>query len=112
MKSNCLFEAIKAKIKDPQNITIHILSPKLNNGELHVYWFDKKDNHIYHYTYLDEDSCYFFFEGKISSHNIKLFESKLYSRMKTLNWSDEKQKAYAIKKGFQNLEPFSINFQK
>ena len=87
MKSNCLFEAIKAKIKDPQNITIHILSPKLNNGELHVYWFDKKDNHIYHYTYLDEDSCYFFFEGKISSHNIKLFESKLYSRMKTLNWS-------------------------
>lgn len=112
MKSNCLIEAIKAKLKDPQNIQIHVLSPKLNNGEFHIYWFDKKDNHIYHYTYLDEDSCYFWFEGKISCHNVKLFESKLYSRMNKLNWSIDKQKKYAIKNGFQNLEPVSITLKR
>ena len=40
MYSNCLFEAIKAKIKDPKNVHIHILSPKLNNGDFHIYWYD------------------------------------------------------------------------
>lgn len=112
MISNCLFEAIKAKIKDPKNIHIHVLSPKLNHGEFHVYWFDDKDNHIYHFTYLNEDSCSILFNGKISCHNVKLFEAKLYNRMNTLGWSDNAQKLYAIKKGFVNREPLTIQFKR
>lgn len=112
MISNCLIEAIKAKIKDPVNVHIHVLSPRLNDGELHIYWFDDKDNHIYHFTYLDENSCSLLFKGKISCHNVKIFESKLYSRMNALKWSVEQQKSYAIKKGFLNQEPFSVNLQR
>ena len=112
MISNCLFEAVKAKLKDPKNVHLHILSPKINNGEFHIYWFDDKDCHIYHFTYLDEDSCSILFRGKISCHNVNLFESKLYNRMNRIGWSVEQQKAYAIKKGFCNLEPFSISLQK
>lgn len=112
MYSNCLFEAIKAKIKDPKNVHIHILSPKLNNGDFHIYWYDNKDKHIYHYTYLNSESSGLLFAGRITDHNVKMFESKLYSKMNSLNWTVEQQKQYAIKKGFINKEPFSIMIQK
>lgn len=37
MYSNCLFEAIKAKIKDPKNVQIRLIPPSINNWNLHFY---------------------------------------------------------------------------
>ena len=37
--SNCLFEALKAKIKDPKHIRI-IRFPKVLTGHLHFGWTD------------------------------------------------------------------------
>ena len=44
MKSNCLFEAIKAKIKDPKNVKIHRFPITLNNNQLHFYWINESEN--------------------------------------------------------------------
>ena len=49
MYSNCLFEAIKAKIKDPKNVQIHLIPPSINNWNLHFYWINKSNQTIYHY---------------------------------------------------------------
>lgn len=38
MYSNCLVEAIKAKIKDPKAVRIIYLPKKWNNGARHFMW--------------------------------------------------------------------------
>ena len=111
MKSNCLFEALKAKVKNPRNVKIHILSAELA-GEFHVYWRDLKEQSVLHFTYLNPEEKGIVFLGKISRHNVDAFESKLYSMMEAKGWNLKKKKAYAKRKGFRNLEPFSIKIQK
>lgn len=111
MKSNCLFEALKAKIKNPRNVRIRVLSADLA-GEFHVYWRDLKEQSILHFTYLDPNEKGIMFTGKISRHNIDAFESKLYAMMDAKGWSLTKKRAYAKRKGFRNPEPFSIKSQK
>ena len=110
MRSNCLIEAIKAKLKDWNNVEIHLLSPKLNRGELHFYWIDKKNQEIRQFAHRPNEhvKTILLFKGRITNHNIKLFESSMYSKMKKAGWSVEKQKSYANKKGFLNKEPFEI----
>lgn len=110
--SNCLFEALKAKLNDWNNVKIHFIPAKLNNGNLHFYWYDIKDQSVNQFTHRADIKNNILFKGELSSHNISLFESKLYSKMANLNWSNDKQKAYANKKGFYNLEPFSIKVKK
>lgn len=44
--SNCLLEALKAKIKDPRNVHIFCLPKEVNGGKLHFMW--KKGDKIYH----------------------------------------------------------------
>lgn len=111
--SNCLFEALKAKIKDPKNIKIHFIPLSLNKESVHFYWYDIKDQSVKQFTHkANECINYIFFKGEIGSYNINLFEGRLFSKMKGLGWSDEKQRAYAIKKGFFNQEPFSIKVSK
>lgn len=113
MISNCLIEAVKAKIKNPQNVKIHYIPAKLNNGNLHFYWYDFADQSIFQFTHkANVKSSNILFNGETGSFNIKLFESRMYAKMKELGWSYEQQKSYANKKGFCNPEPFSIKVQK
>lgn len=113
MISNCLFEAVKAKLKDPRNVRIHYIPAKLNNGHIHFYWYDFADQSVRQFTHkINENVNGFLFKGETGSFNIKLFESRMYAKMKENGWSEDKQRNYANKKGFCNPEPFSIKVQR
>ncbi len=55
MISNCLIEALKAKIKDPKNIQLDYVSPKINQGHLHFVWINKQDETMHHFTTLKDN---------------------------------------------------------
>lgn len=74
MRGNCLIEAIKAKIKDPKNISIIILPGTLNRGFPHFMWFDKKDNKIHHFTSVGK-SNHIYFNGIYKALSFEAFES-------------------------------------
>jgi hypothetical protein len=109
MKSNCLFEALKAKIKNPE-VKIHFISPSLNNGRIHFYWID--DEAVWQFTHKQPVKIPLFFEGRTRRHNAYCFEGKMFQKMKELGWSIEKQRDYANKKGFLNKEPFELELDR
>lgn len=83
MYSNCLFEAIKAKIKDPKNVQIHLIPPSINNWNLHFYWSNKSNQSIYHYSEENKNCLSRFkilFHGKLKSRWILSFEELLYKK--------------------------------
>lgn len=51
MYSNCLFEAIKAKIKDPKNVYIFRVPKRFGGGATHFMWYDGKK--YYHSVMTD-----------------------------------------------------------
>lgn len=109
MYSNCLFEAIKAKIKDPKNVHIHLIPPTLNNFRMHFYWIDLKENRFFHYC-AKEGHCRLeiLFNGTLREKPTILFEELLYKKMKEAKWSESKQIKTAKKLGFIRKEPFEI----
>lgn len=48
--SNCFFEMVKAKIKDPLNVKIGYLAPEINDNELHFWWINIKEGNVYHFV--------------------------------------------------------------
>lgn len=109
MISNCLFEAIKAKLKDPRNVKICLLPLSLNNNRLHFYWINKSENRFYHFVLPNcKVFCNPLFNGKLKSMNNIFFEEKMYKKMSNLNWSYDKQIKMAKKLGFSNTEPFEL----
>lgn len=63
MYSNCLFEAVKAKLKNFKYVRIIPLPILLNRNRTHFLWI--KDKKIYQYVY-DENKKHrnpYFFEG-------------------------------------------------
>ncbi len=48
MHSNCLFEAIKAKIKDPKNVHIFKLPKNFGGSESHFMWYNEVTHKYYH----------------------------------------------------------------
>lgn len=112
MYSNCLLEAIKAKIKDPKNVQIHLIPPSINNWNLHFYWSNKSNQTIYHYSEENKNCLSRFkilFHGKLKSRWILSFEELLYKKMQSKGWSKERQIKTAKKLGFEKLEPFEID---
>lgn len=110
MISNCLFEAIKAKIKNPQNIRIHVMPISINNGQLHFYWVNIAENRMYHYVLPGCNVfCNPLFNGKLKSMNNIFFEEKMYKKMAKLNWTRECQIKMAKKLGFSITEPFELD---
>lgn len=74
--SNCMLEAIKAKIKNPSNVTIYFCKPRITeNGNfqwLHFMWSDG----VHDYDFSDDEAtslpwykC-FLFKGKIRQFNL------------------------------------------
>ena len=74
MYSNCLIEALKAKLKEPKNIRIFFVPRKVNRGEFHFMWTDgKKVFHAYNKNktgWLGK----IFFQPTIKSVDINTFQ--------------------------------------
>ena len=78
MKSNCLIEALKAKIKNPKSVTIHMFPLSLNNNQLHFYWIDDSENRVFHYAKANCNSfCCPLFEGVLKKRIRDCFEEKM-----------------------------------
>ena len=79
--SNCLFEAIKAKLKYRKEIKI--LHIKSNDGLHHFLWHDLKDNNIYDFQQLEMVSSWLdliWFKGKIRIRPYKVYERWLETK--------------------------------
>lgn len=110
--SNCLVEAIKAKLKN-RSLKIHMIPPALNEWHFHFYWKDPDEKRIYHFNALHGDTFLnrlniFLFKGNIKSKRDYFFEEWLYHQMKLRGWSDKKQRRIAKKLEFDTLEPYEF----
>ena len=83
--SNCLIEALKAKIKDPKNAKITYISPFKNKKfQPHFLWSDGKDD--YDFGVSDKNLKWYnliLFKGEIRKRRLGFnenYKSKLYSR--------------------------------
>ena len=73
MISNCLIEAVKAKIKDPKNVHIIKMPRAWNKGNMHFYWI--KGENIFHYTNPKFNKTKILFKGEIKKENFETFEA-------------------------------------
>ena len=114
MKSNCLIEALRAKIKDPKNVRIYHFPLALNNNYLHFYWVNKRENKVYHYADPKAGNCCLdrfklLFTGKLKIRQRDLFERSLYKKMSSLGWTLDKQITVAKKLDFRWQNPNLID---
>lgn len=106
--SNCLFEAIKAKLKDPKNVKIHYVGKDLINST-HFYWYNLSENiryGVYSFTHKTKLKQKVLFKGFINFESVDLWESFLYHAMNKKGFTEEQKIAYAKKHGFVHKEPF------
>lgn len=102
MYSNCLIEAIKAKIRNPSSVKIHIISPKLNNGLFHMYWIE--NGKVFHYSdpknngNLLSTLLHPLFNGIIKNPDTEIFANMLVRKMCKAGYTLER-----IKKVFSKL---------
>lgn len=79
MISNCLIEAIKAKIKDPKNTRIIYLYPKINTGFWHFLWV--KDGKVRHFEDLKGmEGRGLLFKGEYKEQDFESFEAFVLRR--------------------------------
>lgn len=99
MHSNCLFEAIKAKIKDPKNVSIIAIPKVLNQGHIHFMWRNKLDNTVHHYrsNENDEQSSHKCFNGVYKTLSFEAFEMWVLYRLYRLRSSVENKVKIAKK---------------
>lgn len=83
--SNCLFEALKAKIRDPKNVKILFVPKKLNGRNrigFHCFW--KKDNLVYDFK-CESNVKYFWqlflFKGYIRANDFVNYTRLIYWRL-------------------------------
>lgn len=70
MYSNCLIEALKAKIKDPKNVTIHTFPAKVNgHGIFPHFWWSVGDTG-YDFKKTSRTKQVLLFEGEIRSYSV------------------------------------------
>lgn len=100
--SNCLFEAVRAKIRDPKNVTIIRMPGGMTGDDCHFAWINKCTGAVSHFTHASKNSKNFLlralrkivYYGKVktvrkevfdrfSSYNLKkYYKSKLDSKLK------------------------------
>jgi len=86
--SNCLFEALKAKIKDPKHVEIILVPPSLNHGSLHFFW--KKQGKIFHFTNKNLKRTKIWFNGEIKQYDMRSFVGSILCRLQSKNYSIKK----------------------
>ena len=105
MKSNCLFEAVKAKIKNPKNIQIFKL-PKGISKTTHFVW---KDGNFYYHAYnVNHSKNKFFFECKIKKIPDYVFESFI---LNYIEFSDVESKIKIAKKCAMKIIEYKTDWQ-
>ena len=80
MYSNCLFEAIKAKLKDPKNVRIHkvpaFLNPNFKTPFPHFYWTNG-DKAFEFNSYKPRCFQVLLFAGEVQEHTITEMQEKI-----------------------------------
>ena len=76
--SNCLIEAVKAKIKDPKNVSIRMYPASINNGQVHFYWVNVDT--FYHYTHKNKNEK-FLFKGETKNYRKVFFDNLMLHKM-------------------------------
>lgn len=106
MYSNCLFEALKAKIKDPKNVKVLFIPPSINKNRIHFCWSD--ENKIY--SYVDPKAkpttkISLGFNGELKIYDKKYFEGLIIMRMYNAKYSIKKAVKTAKKLGLKTCTP-------
>lgn len=96
MISNCLFEAIRAKLKDPRNVKIHLYPPQINGGKFHFYWVS--GGQFYHFVKENKKSV-LLFKGHVNEYREKMFYSFIGHRMYASGLN--KEQAYQLAKKYR-----------
>lgn len=89
MYSNCLFEAIKAKIKDPKNVQIIYLPSRLNVYKgCHFMWTDKssEEDVLFEFIYPADNKKHnrFLFKGNIVKTSRERFQRAVNAKLNRL----------------------------
>lgn len=81
--SNCLIEALKAKIKNPKNVHIHKVPAKWNHEIFPHFWWEDGENAFEFLTKKDRHFQVLLFEGRLKKRrlcaylgNLKILENK------------------------------------
>ena len=85
MKSNCLFEAIKAKLKNWNDVQIGYIPRKLNKGVFHIYWIDysnESEPKVRHYANPNKNLKNVIFYNGIYKEfrSLRIFQSVLVDK--------------------------------
>ena len=79
-KSNCLIEAIKAKLEDPQNVRIGYISPFINHGAFHFWWIKESEGKGYHFRSDKDEKNFIFFLGTTCRNDLVFFQDFVIRR--------------------------------
>lgn len=88
--SNCLIEALKAKIKDPKNVKILILPGKIFGEHLHVMW--REGDTVKHAYKSSKDKCKwnrFFYKVKYKTNSFESFEAYILDYIKNQDFKTQ-----------------------
>lgn len=80
MYSNCLIEAIRAKLKDPKNIQIISIDKRVSRGGRHFMWIDRKNQTVHHAGWKSEKHNRFWYDYKINTMSMLDFHRFLVER--------------------------------
>ena len=101
MISNCLIEALKAKIKDPKNVTIHIFPAKVNgHGIFPHFWWSVGDTG-YDFKREGNSKQVILFKGAIRSYSKLTYEKHLADLYKKAITKDFEKKG--LRNPFEDL---------
>lgn len=111
MYSNCLFQAIIAKIKDPKGVTIHYLPGKINpRGHAHFYWYRAMPNNpliedgtgavMEDFARLEKGWQRVWFRGWSRQQDVSQWEDFVRKTLKHKGYTDEQIKKYEKRHGF------------
>lgn len=105
--SNCLIEALKAKLKDPKNVKIFSIDKRISRSGKHIMWMNTTNNTISHATWLKEKSNPVWYEYKIKTISLETFQ-KLVVESAFRYYKNNKKKAIDFIKKW-NIDIFNIN---
>lgn len=102
MYSNCLVEALKAKIKDPKNVYI-FKTPFSINDDLHFMW--KKGDFYYHAPIIGKSHWYnlFFHKVNLKKCSKESFDALIIRYTKNADLKTKEKVAKVTKSEFANL---------
>lgn len=98
-KSNCLFEALKAKIKDPRHIKIGYLPPTINDGRFHFWWINESEGKAYHFRSDKDEKIPFFFLGSTCRNDLVFFQDFVVRKCFYAGKSIQETQKYGRKAG-------------